>query len=234
MSQDRAAEQLFTGSGEMVRLMRSLDWFQTSLGAVETWPQSLRSALSICLNSRFPIAIYWGRDCLLLYNDAWRPIVGDKHPWALGRPGQEVWSEIWDDIGPELAGVLATGEGTFHHDELLSMYRFGYTEECFFEYTFNPIQGQGGVVDGVFNVVTETTYRVLNDRRVRLLRELAARTATAKTAEAACALMVETFKSYSADIPFALLYLVDEDGTQARRCGSTKLLSDTASLIEPI
>ena len=116
--------------------MRSLDWSQTLLGSPEQWPQSLRSALSICLNSRFPIAIYWGQDCLLLYNDAWRPIVGDKHSWALGCPAREVWAEIWDDIGSELAGVLATGEGTFHKDQLLSMHRFGYTEECFFEYTF--------------------------------------------------------------------------------------------------
>jgi hypothetical protein len=154
MSQDRSMlEQLFTGKGEMTSRMRSLDWSQTQFGAVETWSQSLRSTLSICLNSRFPIAIYWGKESLLLYNDAWRPIVGDKHPWALGRSGREVWAEIWDSIGPELAGVLATGEATFHNDELLSMHRFGYTEECFFEYTFNPVQGEGGAIDGVLNIV---------------------------------------------------------------------------------
>ena len=119
------SETIFVGDSEMARLMRAHDWSQTSLGAVETWPQSLRSTLSICLNSRFPIAIYWGSDNLLLYNDAWRPIVGNKHPWSLGRPGREVWSEIWDDIGPELTSVLATGKGTFHKDELLSMHSFG-------------------------------------------------------------------------------------------------------------
>ncbi|MCP6758477.1 MAG: ATP-binding protein [Fischerella sp. CENA71] len=222
MTVDRStAEHLFAGKGEMAMRMRSHDWSQTTLGAVETWTQSLRSTLSICLNSRFPIAIYWGQESLLLYNDAWRPIVGDKHPWALGRPAREVWSEIWDDIGPELAGVLATGEGTFHNDELLSMHRFGYTEECFFEYTFNPIQGQGGMIDGVFNVVSETTYRVLNDRRARLLREVAAKTGTAKTAEELCALAVEAFKSDPFDVPFAFLYLIDQDGKQARLCGST-------------
>jgi PAS domain S-box-containing protein len=216
------SETIFVGDSEMAGLMRSHDWSQTSLGAVETWPQSLRSTLSICLNSRFPIAIYWGPDCLLLYNDAWRPIVGDKHPWALGRPGREVWSEIWDDIGAELASVLATGEGTFHKDDLLSMHRFGYTEECFFEYTFNPIQGEGGVVEGVFNVVTETTYRVLNERRAQLLREVAAKTGIAKTAEELCALMIEAFESDPLDIPAALLYLIDQDGQYAHRCDSTK------------
>lgn len=219
----QAAEQLFAGNSEMAMRMRLLDWSQTPLGSLETWPQSLRSALSICLNSRFPIAIYWGPDCLLLYNDAWRPIVGDKHPWSLGRPGREVWSEIWDDIGPELSSVLATGEGTFHNDELLSMHRFGYTEECFFEYTFNPIQGEGGSIDGVFNIVTETTYRVLNDRRARLLRAVASKAGTAKTAEEACALMVEMLQSDPADIPFALLYLMEGDGKAVRLCGSTEV-----------
>ncbi|NHC35325.1 ATP-binding protein [Scytonema millei] len=232
MTQERsAAEQLFAGKGEMAMRMRNsfgvapltLDWSQTPLGSVETLPQSLRSALSICLNSRFPIAVYWGQDCLLLYNDAWRPIVGDKHPWALGRPAREVWSEIWDDIGPELASVLATGEGTFHKDELLSMHRFGYTEECFFEYTFNPIQGEGGSIDGVFNIVTETTYRVLNDRRARLLRAVASGAGTAKTAQSTCALMAQTLRSDPADIPLALLYLMDRDGKALRLCGSTEV-----------
>lgn len=226
-----AAEQIFTGSSEMAALMRSHDWSQTPFGAVETWPQSLRSSLSICLNSRFPIAIYWGQDYLLLYNDAWRPIVGDKHSWALGHPGREVWSEIWDDIGSELASVLATGEGTFHKDDLLSMYRFGYTEECYFEYTFNPIQGQDGAIDGVFNVVSETTYRVLNDRRSRLLRELAAKTGTAKTLEASCTLMLEALNSDPFDIPLALLYLIDSDGKQARLCNSSEFAS--GNLVNP-
>ncbi|HEY9622726.1 MAG TPA: ATP-binding protein [Crinalium sp.] len=203
------------GGGAMGTLMRSFDWSKTLFGPVEQWPQSLRSALSICLNSRFPIAIYWGPDCLLLYNDAWRPIVGDKHPWSLGRPGREVWPEIWEDIGPEFATVLGTGEGIFHSDELLAMHRFGYTEECFFDYTFNPIQGEGGVIDGIFNVVSETTYRVLNDRRAQLLRELASRTGIAKTVEDACELMTAVLKSDPKDIPFSLLYLIHPDERQA-------------------
>jgi signal transduction histidine kinase len=222
---DRELAQFFPGDSELAARMRDLDWSQTPLGAVETWPQSLRSALSICLNSRFPIAIYWGQDCLLLYNDAWRPIVGDKHSWALGQPACKVWSEIWDDIGSELASVLATGKGTFHQDELLSMHRFGYTEECFFDYTFNPIQGQGGTIDGVFNIVSETT-RVLNDRRARLLREVAAKTGIAKTAEASCASILEAIATDPLDIPVALLYLIDPDGKYARLCNSSELASD--------
>ncbi|MGB3312098.1 MAG: PAS domain S-box protein [Nodosilinea sp.] len=218
----QTADQLFGGGGEMGALMRSYDWVKTPLGAVEQWPQSLRSALSICLNSRFPMAIYWGPDCLLLYNDAWRPIVGDKHPWSLGCPGQEVWPEIWDDIGPEFARVFATGEGIFHSDELLAMQRFGYTEECFFDYTFNPIQGESGRVEGILNVVSETTYRVLSDRRAQLLRELAAKTSAAKTVEETCGLMAEALRSDPADIPLALLYVISADEKTACLCRGTE------------
>ncbi|MDX2215580.1 MAG: ATP-binding protein [Oculatellaceae cyanobacterium bins.114] len=231
MTQDAettVAETLFIGGGEMGALMRSYDWSKTPFGAVEQWPQSLRSALSICLNSRFPIAIYWGSSCLLLYNDAWRPIVGDKHPWSLGRPGQEVWSEIWDDIGPEFASVLATGEGIFHNDELLAMHRFGYTEECFFDYTFSPIQGEGGTIDGVFNVVSETTYRVLSDRRTQFLREMASKTGTAKTVEETCRLMTEALKTDPTDIPIALIYLIDADGNYARLCNTPEVTLDSS------
>jgi hypothetical protein len=90
--------------------MRSRDWSQTPLGPLKHWPQSLRSALSICLGSGFPIAIYWGPTLALLYNDAWSPIPGVKHPWALGWPAHEVWPEIWDTIGPLFERIMMTGE----------------------------------------------------------------------------------------------------------------------------
>src|SRR5689334_8101994 len=88
------------GGGEMGKRIRTMDWSATPLGPTDTWSPSLRSVLSICLGSRFPIAIYWGPEFSLLYNDAWSSIPGDKHPWALGRPAREAWSEIWDIIGP--------------------------------------------------------------------------------------------------------------------------------------
>nr|WP_242035602.1 MULTISPECIES: ATP-binding protein [unclassified Leptolyngbya] len=212
----------------MGALMRSMDWAETPFGPVDRWPQSLRSALSICLNSRFPIAIYWGPQCLLLYNDAWRPIVGDKHPASLGQPGCEVWPEIWDEIGPEFEKVFSTGEGTFHSDELLAMHRYGYTEECFFDYTFNPIQGEGGGVDGIFNVVSETTYRVLNDRRAQLLHEVASRTGTAKTTEDAYTLIAEALQSASIDIPLFLFYQVDLEKGCAQLCNGSPFPLNTS------
>ena len=166
--------------------MRTFDWSQTPLGPVAEWPQSLRSAISICTGSRFPIAIYWGRELTLLYNDAWSPIAGDKHPWALGRGAAEVWPEIWEAIAPRFQQVLETGESTYLEDGLLLMHRHGYTEECYFNYSFSAIVGESGAVDGIFNAVVETTPRVISERRTALLRELGERIGGLRAVDEAC------------------------------------------------
>ncbi len=159
------------GGGEMGTLMRSMDWSQTSFGPVSGWSQSLRSAVSICLTTRFPVVLYYGPERALIYNDAWRPVVGDKHPWSFGRAGTEVWAEIWDIIGPMFDTVFETGEATWSDDQLLPLNRFGYVEECYFYYSYSPIRGEQGRVEGIFTAVAETTLRVVADRRTRLLRD---------------------------------------------------------------
>src|SRR3954452_1373869 len=136
--------------------MQALDWPSTVLGDPTAWSPALPPALSICLGSRFPIAIYWGPSLTLLYNDAWSPIPGTKHPWALGRDAREVWPEIWNTIGPLFEQVMTTGESTYSEDALLPMHRHGYTEECYFNFTFTPIRGESGRVEGIFNAVVET------------------------------------------------------------------------------
>ncbi|SIN87393.1 PAS domain S-box-containing protein [Singulisphaera sp. GP187] len=211
------------GGGKMGTLMRGFDWSSTTLGPVESWPQSLRSAVSICLNSCYPTAIYWGEDLTLLYNDAWSPIAGGKHPGALGRPAREVWAEIWDVIGPQFAHIYATGEGVFSTDQLLLMHRHGYTEECYFDYSFGPIRGEGGGIAGFFNSAAETTYRVLNERRTCLLKDLAAKTAFSRTGSEVCTQTLEVLASNTADIRFALLYLAPGTGDVAHLAGSMGL-----------
>ena len=206
---DTQLPEFMSGGGAMGALMRSHDWTTTPLGPPETWPQSLRSAVSICLGSSFPICIYWGRELALLYNDAWSPIPGNKHPGALGRPAREVWPEIWDTIGPLFERVVETGSATRSEDQLLPMRRHGYTEECYFDYTFSPIRDEAGRVGGIFNAVVETTYRVIGERRDRLLRELGERTATARSVDEACTLAAATLGTAPADIPFCLLYMLD-------------------------
>lgn len=217
--------EFLSAGGTMGRLMRSHDWANTPLGPVDGWPQSLRAAVSICLGTNFPIAIYWGEELALLYNDAWSPISGEKHPWALGKPGREVWPEIWAEIGPLYEKVQQTGEGVWQEDQLLPMRRYGYTEECYFNFTFSPIRGEHGRVEGIFNAVVETTFRVIGERRERTLRELAERLSTARSEDDVFSVAVEMCAAKSADVPFALLYRLEETSDIAELVGQSGLRS---------
>ena len=193
----------------MAAAIRSHDWSQTVLGPPESWPQSLRSALSICLGSSFQIAIYWGPRLGLLYNDDWAPILGSKHPWALGRPAAEVWPEIWDTIGPLFERVVTTGEPTRSTDQLLAMHRHGFVEECYFDYSFSPVRGEGGKVGGIFNAVVETTFRVIAQRRTELLQTLSEVLARSSTAHEAWRFALQALDGDRHDIPFAVLYMLE-------------------------
>lgn len=158
------------GGGEMGSRIRAHDW-SGSLGMPALWPQSLRSALSICLHSSFPTAIYWGPNLRLLYNDAWRPVAADRHPGALGHPGATVWSDIWSVIEPHFTQVLRTGEGFSTYDQMLPMVRDGAVRETYWNYSLTPIRGEDGTVVGIFNQGHETTDRVLGERRSHAERE---------------------------------------------------------------
>lgn len=148
----------------MSALIRDYDWEGTPLGPLEQWPQSLRSALSICLHSSFPTAIYWGPELRLLYNDAWSPVPAERHPWALGRPAREVWADIWDVIEPQFAAVIREGQGFATFDQMLPMVRGGAVRETYWNYSFTPVHGESGAVDGVLNQGHETTERILYER----------------------------------------------------------------------
>jgi PAS domain S-box-containing protein len=217
------------GKSAMGALVRGKDWSRTPLGDPKGWSQSLRSAASICLGSEFPVAIYWGPELVLLYNDAWIPLLGEKHPWVLGLPARGVWPEIWGTIRRLLDQVMTTGEATRSKDQLLAVRRQGYTEECYFDYTFSPIRGDGGEVEGIFNAVMETTDRVVGERRLLTLRELAGNVAEARSVDLACHATGRTLMRASADIPFALLYLLSRDGTEARLTEAVGLEAGTAA-----
>jgi PAS domain S-box-containing protein len=198
----------------MAARMSAFNWAATPLGPVSKWPQSLRTAVGICLSSRYPMVIWWGPDLALIYNDAWVPILGpDKHP-ALGWPGIQVWPENWHIIGQQLRSVLETGQATFSDDQYLPVKRFGYLEEAYFTYSYSAIRDELGVVRGVFTAITETTQRVLSDRRLRTLRKLGERTALAATeggatVEVVCDAAVQALAENRADIPFAAIYTLN-------------------------
>ncbi|MDX7952813.1 response regulator [Lichenihabitans sp. Uapishka_5] len=148
------------GGGEMGARIRAFDWNATPLGPPEVWPEVLRSALRICLNSAFPTAIYWGPDLFLMYNDGWAPIPADRHPACLGQAGANVWGDIWDIIGPQFAAVMATGQGFSAFDQMLPMERDGQPQETYWNYSFTPLVDESGAVRGVLNQGNETTRQV--------------------------------------------------------------------------
>ena len=230
---DPSAGDCFARGGEMSRHVGSVDWNQTALGPITSWPQSLRTSVSICLASRFPIVLYWGSEFISIYNDSYSHILAAKHPWALGRPCAEVWSEIWDVIGPMLNGVVASGEATWSDDQLLILHRHGYDEECYFSFSFSPVRNETGAVGGIFTAVTENTQRVIGERRLEVLRKLGARTAEARTPEDACRLASEILSGNSADLPFVLIYLLDGTADCARLASAAGLQpGELASPIE--
>ena len=222
---DVTSPDCLAGGGDMGALMRSLDWSSTPLGPVSDWPQSLRTAVSICLNSRFPLLIWWGPELIKIYNDAYRPILGaSKHPKALGQRGRECWPEIWHIIGPMLEGVMTRGQSTWSDDQLLLMDRNGYLEEAYFTFSYSPIRDESGGVGGIFTAVTETTQRVLGERRLQTLREL---TSEGKTIEEATKAAVEVLEGNPKDMPFALIYLLDDSGKMAKLAGTSGIAAGT-------
>jgi PAS domain S-box-containing protein len=210
------------------------EWAATPIGPCDAWPQSLRTSVSICLASRFPILIWWGPELIKIYNDAYAVILGAKHPHALGARGREVWPEIWHIIGPMLDQVMSEGKATWSDDQLLMLHRHGYVEECYFTFSYSPIHDESGGVGGIFTAVFETTTRVVGERRLDTLRRLAARAGEATTVEEACRNASEILDANPSDIPFAALYLRRAGGRGERLCAvGTLSLPETIDLDAP-
>ncbi len=157
-----AVPPFLSGGGEMGHLVREYDWSTTSIGSIDTWPQSLRTTLSIILNSKFPMFLFWGKDLLCFYNDAYRPSLGNngKHPYALGKPAETVWPEIWEIIKPLIDQVLSGGEATWSEDQLIPIYRNGKIEDVYWTFSYSPVVDESGSPAGVFVTCTETTEKV--------------------------------------------------------------------------
>ena len=189
----------------MGTMMRGMDWSQTSLGPVMTWPQSLLTTLGILLDSGYPMYIAWGNDFIQFYNDAYRPILGSsKHPAALGISTRTTFAEIWDFIGPMFQTVMDTGTASTYIDQLLPLDRNGFTEECYFTFSYSAIR-DAGKVGGVLVTVLETTDRVLRERREHSLQNLAAILARGSV-ENICAQAQSHLTKNSEDLPFTAFF----------------------------
>ena len=162
------AYPFLANGGEMGALMRAFDWTSTTLGEPANWPQSLRTTLSIVLNSKFPMFLFWGEQHLCFYNDAYRPSLGNdgKHPYALGKPGADVWPEIWDFIKPLIDQVLSGQGATWNEDQFLPIYRNGQLEDVYWTFSYSPINDESGRIAGVFVTCQETTKQVLTRQRL--------------------------------------------------------------------
>ena len=224
---------LFAGGSEMAAVMRAVDWASTPLGPIEGWSQALRTMVGLLLRNRFGMLLWWGPKFVQLYNDAYRPVLGDKHPRAMGQPTAECWSEIWHVIGPMIEAPYRGEPATWSDDLALLINRRGFLEETHFVVAYSPVPDdtvEGTGIGGVLATVSETTEQVYGERQLRTLRELGARAAEAKTAVQACQLAGAVFDKNQSDLPFALLYLLDDAGHTARlacsvgfKDGDTKL-----------
>ncbi len=215
------ATDFLAGGGEMGERIRSKDWSQTPLGPAEYWPQSLKTIVRIMLTSRQPIWIGWGPDLIKLYNDPYKAIVGGKHPEALGQPAAVVWREIWGDIGPRLQIAMQENEGTYDEALLLIMERYGYQEETYYTFSYSPVPAEQGGVGGIICANTDDTQRIIGERQVTLLRTLAAETADARTIVEACHLSAKSLEHNPYDIPFAMIYLLDQEKQMVQLAGTS-------------
>ncbi len=216
------------GGGEMGELIRSMDWSKTPLGPIESWPQSLKTAINIMLNSRYPMFVWWGDELINLYNNPYSLVLGKRHPAALGISAREVWADIWDILGPQAEGVLREGRATWNDEVLLVMERNNFTEETYFTWSYSPLTNDNGKVNGVFCACTEDTVKVVGKRRLKTLRDLGERTLEeSKTAEDACRAAAKTLAENPYDISFVLVYLLDEYGQHAKLCGTAGLEAGT-------
>jgi signal transduction histidine kinase len=196
-----------TGGGESGRTARAVDWAATALGAPERWPATLKTTLATMFRARQPMFLWWGNDLIQFYNDDYLPSFGQgKHPRAMGQRGRECWQEIWPIIGPQIADVMERGIGSWNEDALVPIFRNAKIEEVYWTYTYSPVFGDDGAVAGTLVICTETTNRVLGDRRTGLLHALLGETSIALDRGALMAATFDVLRRDPGDIPLAVLY----------------------------
>jgi PAS domain S-box-containing protein len=208
-----------SGGGEMGALIRSMDWSATPLGPLESWPQSLRTSVSLCLSSTFPILVAWGPDDIQIYNDAYRPICGDLHPRSMGGAFKQIWASALPVVGGAFDRAHQ-GEGAYIRDQRMFLDRHGYLEEAFMTFSFSPIRDESGEVGGIFHPITETTSTVLNARRTQCLRDLTASFAEARTTADIGHRIEANAAQLALDVPFMLLYEIGDDGVVRLRANA--------------
>jgi len=209
------------GGGQMGARMRALDWGLTPLGVPGRWPQSLKTIVRVMLDSRYAMWMLWGPELTFFCNDAYLPTVGIKASWVLGARSDKVWEEIWPDIGPRIAQVLEMGQATWDEGLQLFLERSGFTEETYHTFSYSPVYNDDSRIAGMLCVVTEVTNRVIGERRLRILHDLAAHPVGLQSVEKSCERLCAVLGQYRLDTPFAAIYLNDAEQRRLRRVAQT-------------
>ena len=209
--------------GEMGRRFAEYDWAAHPLGPLFQWPADLRATVAVALTSRFPMLCMGGEDLFYLYNDGYIPMIGDKHPAALGVPARDLWGEIWPQIGPMLDGVLKTGESTWSDDMMLALVTAGRPQERYFTFSYGPIMSSDGRTSGVFCAANETTERVLGERRLQVLTAAATALMETRTVDEAVQATVHACGD-GPDLPFLAIYVDEDSGATRLRRASPRVM----------
>jgi PAS domain S-box-containing protein len=191
--------------------MRAHDWSKTPLGSPHDWPQSLKTIVRVMLDSRYAMWMLWGPDLTFFCNDAYLPTVGIKRDWVLGARSDVVWEEIWPDIGPRIEQVLTRGEATWDEALQLFLERSGFPEETYHTFSYSPVYDDASHIAGMLCVVTEVTDRVIGERRLQVLRDLATQPGARGSVIDACGRICSVLARYPLDLAFAGLYLLEGD-----------------------
>ena len=210
-SSPQSMREFLAGAGQVGPDLLEVDWEATPLGPIEDWPNALTTVVRVLLTSRFAMWMAWGPELTFLCNGAYRrDTLGQKYPWALGRPAREVWEEIWPEIGPRIQTVLSTGEATWDEALMLILERSGYPEETYHTFSYSPLPGDDGAIAGMLCVVSEETRRVITQRRMGTLRELGSASSGVREEreflDAACQVLAANQRS----LPFTMVYLFDD------------------------
>lgn len=150
--------------GEMKERVAAYDWSKTPLGPIVSWPLNLRTAVDICLNTRFPMRVWWGKELINIYNDAYVIVLGARHPEALGQPASKLWSDVWSTVYPQVHAVMERGESTWSQRFKLEMEWKGVRRDVWLTWSYSPIRDADGAVQGMVCIATEDAVHILAER----------------------------------------------------------------------
>lgn len=214
-------------------LIDQTSWSATPLGPIAAWPASLKTMVGTMLASRHPMFLWWGPELIQFYNDAYLPSFGiGKHPTAMGQRGRDCWGEVWPIIWPQIEDVMARGKASWNEDHLVPIFRNGRIEEVYWTYGYSPVRDDRGRIAGTLVVCTETTSRVIAERRLGIMRRLADATLSSENVALIGEHALCIAESAALDIPFALAYRVETPGNEPRSTHRVRVDEAAVSVID--